>query len=261
MSNPHAGFLFESFFLNFLERTGGVAEALGIDAELVEHAHVEVGKRDLFAEIDVTAGTKGTAGISTYDDGEIAVTVTVAIGNATAVNDHGIVEEGLPIDILGRLHFLHEVSQLLDVKLVDLLNLIQVLLLPLVVGNIMMPFGNPDVFEGAIAAIVREEKGRDAGAIRLKREHHHVHKKTHVVFVISGLAGGSGDAGVDRSPEAFAFLNLALDLTNSGKVFLQLVLVIPTKVLVHRLGIVGDKIENGLLGGAALREALGPLFG
>ena len=69
---------------DFPQGTGRVAESFFLNAEFHEHAQIEIGKRDVFPQLDVAAGGEGTAGIARYDNGQVVVVVAVAVGNAAA---------------------------------------------------------------------------------------------------------------------------------------------------------------------------------
>jgi len=64
-----------------------------------------------------------------HDHRQVIVTVTISVGDATAVNNHGIVEQRLAVSVLGVLHAVEEVSELLKVEFVDLLDLTEMIFL------------------------------------------------------------------------------------------------------------------------------------
>ena len=174
--------------LGLVQGALGVAEAFGIDAELVEHADVEVGHGGGFAEVVVASRLEGAAAISGEDDGNVAVAVTVGVRDGAAVDNHGIVKEALAVDIFGVLEFVEEVSELLHVEAVDLGDLVEVHLLVLVVGDAVVPVGDADVFEAAVAAFVLEHHGGDAGGVGFEGEDHHVEEEA-VAVALTGLGG------------------------------------------------------------------------
>src|SRR5262245_14280974 len=77
-----------------LERAGAVAEGAHRRAHAFEHGDVKVAERGVFLGGDVTAGIDAPAGSAGQNDWQIAGLVFVAVGEARAEEDHGIVEQG-----------------------------------------------------------------------------------------------------------------------------------------------------------------------
>ena len=72
-------------------------------------------------------GLDGAAALAGEEDGQIVVVVAVAVADAAAVDDHGVVEEG-PVAFADRFELAQQVSELLDVESVDLPELLVLLL-------------------------------------------------------------------------------------------------------------------------------------
>lgn len=111
--------------LDLAEHTGGVSEAFLIHAELVEHAEVEIGQRNVISEFHVSAGLEGTTAVSGKDDGQVVMVVAVSIRNPAAIHDHRVVQERFSIDILGGFHPFEEIRELGEVEFVDLGDLVR----------------------------------------------------------------------------------------------------------------------------------------
>lgn len=209
----------------------------------------------------MTTGSERSSGISADDDGKVIMVVAVAIGNSTSVNDHGVVQKGLSIDVLGLAHFLEKVGQLGEVELIDFLNLFEVVFLPLVVGKVVVTFADPNVFEVPVGAVVRHQEGGNTGGVGLKCEDHHIHHEAHVLLVVSGFPGGSVHTGIGGSAPGLGFFELLFNFANTGEVFVELYLIAAAEAAMHGLGIVGDEVEYGFLGGEAIAKAGGAVLG
>ena len=209
----------------------------------------------------MAAGLEGAAGISGEDDRQVIVVVAVAIGDAAAVYDHRVVEQALAVHVLGGFQPLEEVGELLHVEEVDLGDLLEVFLLPLVVGDVVVAVGDADLLEAAVAAVVGEHQRGDAGGVGLESQHHHVHQQAEVLLVAARIAFRRGLAGVGWQAHGFGLLDLLLDLADAGQVFVELLLVAAAEVAVEGLGVVLDEVEHRLLGGVAAAEAFGSFLG
>ena len=98
-------------------------------------------------------------------------------------------------------------------------------LLALVVGDVVVAVSHADLLEAAVAAIMRHQKGRDAGGVGLKRQHHHVHHQPQVILVGTGLALRGGHAGVRRQAHRLGLFDLLFDLADAGQILVELLLV------------------------------------
>lgn len=77
--------------LDVLHDASGIADAAGLDFHAFKHGEVEVCQRGSFLSADVAAGGEGAAAAAGEDDREVVVVVAVAVGDAGAVDDHGVV--------------------------------------------------------------------------------------------------------------------------------------------------------------------------
>ena len=209
----------------------------------------------------MAAGLEGAAAVAGEDDRQVVVVVAVAVGDAAAVDDHRVVEQALAVDVLGLLQLVEEVGELLHVEVVDLGDLLEVVLLALVVGDVVVAVRDADLLEAAVAAIVGEHEGGDAGRVGFEGQHHHVHHQAQVLLIAAGFAGRRGLAGVGWQAHGFGLLDLFLDLADAGQVFIELVLVAAAEAAVEGFRVVLDEVEHRLLGGVAAAEALGALLG
>ena len=115
--------------------------------------------------------------------------VAVAVGVAAAVDDHRVVQQRLAVDVLDGVQLLQEPGELLHVPQVDLGDLLQDLFLVVVVRQVVMALGDPDVGERPVAPLVGQQEGGDPGRVGLERQDHHVEHELDV------LAEGARDAG------------------------------------------------------------------
>ena len=122
----------------------------------------------------MTSGLELSAGIASEDDGKIIMSVTVGIGDSTSPHNHGVVKEGVSIDVFGRFHAFQEVGELLSVKGVDLGDLIHLVLRPPVVGKAMVAFVEAERREASVAAVVRKQEGGNTGLVGLEGQEQHV---------------------------------------------------------------------------------------
>src|SRR4030095_8001239 len=71
------------------------------------------------AVLDKTARSQCTAACSGQNQGQIGMGMTIPIRVAAAIEDHGMMEQRLTIDVFGVLQFLEELRELLDVPTID----------------------------------------------------------------------------------------------------------------------------------------------
>ena len=96
-----------------------VVEGICRGTHLVEHGDEQIVQWCILRVLDVTTRTNQTTTASSQQDGQVFVVVLVAVADATAVNDYGIVEQRA-VAFSSRFHFLKDVRELLDVERVDL---------------------------------------------------------------------------------------------------------------------------------------------
>src|SRR5208337_4797113 len=131
-------------------------------ADTIQHAEVKVADRSggVFHE---AAGREGAAAAARKNDREVVVRVAIAVGVAAAIDDHRVVQERIAIDILGVFHFGEEVSELLDVPMVDRGHFLDRRRNVAVMREGVMAFRNSYLSEVAIAAVACDHEGGDAG--------------------------------------------------------------------------------------------------
>ena len=113
--------------------------------------------------------------------------------------------------------------------------------------QIVMAFGNADVGERTVAAVVREEHGGHAGGIGLERQHHDVIHELDVLRVIGGDADGRFDHRVFGVAELLRLLDARFQFADAGQVLIQFGLVARTKAAFHGARILHHKIKDGTL--------------
>jgi len=116
--------------LNILELSRAIADALGRDADTLEHRKEEVGHWRFLAEFHVTTGVQDSAAFAGKQDGQIIMIVCVAIANGAAINDHAIVQER-SFPFTNGFQFFKKISKVGHVEAIDLGNF---LLLRLIVA-------------------------------------------------------------------------------------------------------------------------------
>ena len=209
----------------------------------------------------MAAGIKFTTGISSQNDGKIIMGVTIGIRMSTSPYDHGVVQQTLSIDVFRRLHSLKEVCQLLGIESVDLNDLIHLSPIITMMGKSVVPFAHPQMSKVAVTPVVRQEEGRNPGLVRLESYEHHIEEQSDVLLILTRHTFlRSLDTRIWWRTKALGFFNTTLNLTNPGHVFIELVAIVSTKLLVHRLGVAHDDVENGTFLCPPLGQALHTLF-
>ena len=82
--------------------------------------------------------------------------MTITIGVAGAIDNHGIVEQRLAVHVFGLFHFFQEPGQLLDVPEINFFDLINHLLFVLMMREVVMAFGEAQFGKRAVAAFAGE---------------------------------------------------------------------------------------------------------
>ena len=147
----------------------------------------------------------------------------VAIAEAAAVNEHGLVEQA----VVGLTHLLHpgqEPRELLNVEPVNLRELGQLRLVALMVGKLMVRLGHADFRKGAVAAVVRKHERADARRVALEGQQHEVEHRADVVAVGVGNTGGRREAGQLRRT-AFGLLDAPLHFADGREVLVELLTI------------------------------------
>ena len=84
------------------QRLGAIAEAVDGNVRLLEHGQEQVGHRGLGPALVMLAGPQGSSPFADQDDGQVDMVVPVAVADAAAVEDQGIVEQRRPAGLLDR---------------------------------------------------------------------------------------------------------------------------------------------------------------
>ena len=109
----------------------------------------------------MAAGLERATAVTGEQHGKIVVIVPVAVADATAIDNHAIVQERA-LALLHRFEFLQKVGELRDVEPVDFRNLRLLLLLAAVVRQVVVAVRDANERIRTIAAVVRHDEGRDA---------------------------------------------------------------------------------------------------
>src|SRR5687767_15795271 len=115
------------------------------------------------------AGLQRATRAACQQNWKVIVIVRVAVRNAAAVNDHRIVEQRA-VAFLDRLQLIEEVAELPHVKLVDRRDLLFLVQVAAVMGEIVMTVADADKWVAPIAAVVGNDKGGDSRRVSLKCE-------------------------------------------------------------------------------------------
>src|SRR4051794_37242474 len=99
--------------------------------------------------------------------GQIVMIMPIAVADATAVNDHGAVEQG-SVTFSGLLKLRQKVSKLLHVVAIDGSNFIHQRRVVAVVGKTVMAFRYADLAIRAGTALAGKHERGDAGGVRLQ---------------------------------------------------------------------------------------------
>ena len=150
----------------------------------------------------------------------------------------------------------------LDVPEVDLGDLLDPVRPVLVVGQVVVPLGDPDLVERAVAAVVGEQQGRDAGRVGLEgQDQHVVHELDVFARSRRGCPAGSRRPGRGPSPNRSAF-SIRVSISRTPvRYWSSLSWSSGLEPPLHRAGVVEDEVEDRpLLLPAALQVRL-PLAG
>src|SRR6516164_5818266 len=113
----------------------------------------EVGGR-LGVMLYVSARLQGAASCSSKDEGKVGVCVPVAVSIAAAVNDHRVVKQRVAVRVFSGLEFFQKSGELPDIPKVDVSDLVDPILSVHMVRQVVVAFGDSDVVERSIAAVV-----------------------------------------------------------------------------------------------------------
>ncbi len=96
---------------------------------------------------DEAAGLQSAAAGAGQDEGEVVVRVAVGVGVAAAVDDHRVVQERIAVDVGHLAQLVEEPGEVPAVPEVDLGDLLDPIGPVLVVRQVVVAFGDADVFK------------------------------------------------------------------------------------------------------------------
>jgi hypothetical protein len=148
-----------------------VADLLRTYARHIEHAEKKVRHRRAFFVTNMTAAFDFVSGATREQCWQVMMLVTVAVADAAAVYDQGVVQKRA-FAVLSRLHLLQEVTEHLNVMLVDFLK-------PLDLGRIIEMMREPmvcirhtDRAISPVAAFAADHETDYTRQVRLKSDSH-----------------------------------------------------------------------------------------
>lgn len=149
---------------------GGAAAEAVVFAGFVESVSVEMA----LVEVDVAAVFEAEVGTACEDEGEVGVSVAVAIGHAATKEGHGRAEERLASKILGFGESGEEVAELFDGKGVVVGEFFHVSFITAVVAELVPGLGDADFRDGNGLTFSAKAEGSDTGHVCLESEDHEV---------------------------------------------------------------------------------------
>ncbi len=180
---------------------------------------------------------------------QIVVVMAVAIANAAAVNDHGVIEQGA-IAIGRGFHLLQESSELLHVVLINGGHFIHQRGVIPMMRQAMVAFGHADLAIRAVAAFAGQHESGNTRDVRLQRDGHEVEHELRVLGEFERNAFRLRHVRHDDIivlSLLFADLHLTLHFAHGGEIFVELAAIGWSQVTLQAFRIVGDKIENALI--------------
>ena len=122
------------------EATGAVSDGFGVDAHAVQEGEEQIVEGRILRESEVLALLfKRSRAAARQQDRQVIVVMAVAVADACAVDDHGVVEQGA-VGFVDAVQLLQEIGDLLRVEFVDLRDLIELVGVTAVVRHIVMAF-------------------------------------------------------------------------------------------------------------------------
>ena len=187
--------------------------------------------------------------------------VAVAVAVAAAVDDHRVVQDRAAVNVLGLLELLEEPGELLHVPEVDLGDLLELLLLALVMREVVVALGDPDVGERPVARLVGQQEGGDPRRVGPEGQEEQVVHELDVLEEAGRDAGRGLAGGVGGLAEPLGRLDAALDLADAGQVLVQLLLVARAELVAQGAGVLEHEVEDRPLLLQPLPQALAALAG
>ena len=203
------------------------------------------------------AGLDRPVALARQQDRQVVVGVGVAVADAAAVDDHAVVEQRA-VALGDRLQLLEQVSQLGDVELVDLLDLLLLGRVAAVVREVVVAVRDADGPVAAVAAVVGEDERGDPREVALERQHEQVAHQPQVLLVVGRDAERPRvlrPSHVDRGPAA---VDPLLDLAHAGEVLIELAAVGGAERSLELSGVLADEVEDALAVGDRAGPASSP---
>ena len=191
----------------------------------------------------MTPGLDRAASPPGQQHGKVVVRMGHAVLDGAAVHDHRVVEKAAAIRLAGLLQLLQPGREQLHVEDVDLGDLLHLVGVALVVGEVVVPFADADVGIGAVAAVVGHDEGGDPGAVGPEGQRQDIEHQFHMVGELRRHPLGTGVIGqVGADPIGRG--DAALHVAHGAHVFVELVLIVAAKAAVQPLRIVEHEVED-----------------
>src|SRR5579872_5843201 len=150
-----------------------IADFVDRDTHSVKHGHEKIRHRGFGGVLYVAAWFKSSAAAAGQHGRKIFVQVAVAITEAAAVDDHGMIEQG-SVAVLSRFQLREEVGELVDVEAVDLRYLLDFVLVSLVVSQSVVSFCDTYFAIRACALLGGHQHCCNASHVCLKSDGHQI---------------------------------------------------------------------------------------
>ena len=210
------------------ERAGGAAKLIGFDAEMLEHADVEIAERwravgiegEVLSVTEAAAGKKG---------GQILGGVTAAIAEVAAEEDGGAVEQA-SAGVFGLTEFCQQATQGLERFGFDDLELRQFRGVFAMMRKVVV--AESDAFDGWGEGVAGQHDGDEPGGVGLEGEVAEIKEQARASDEVGGVGDVRGRLGIDfgfgRACPALVIDHAHLQLADAGEVFVELFTVLMT---------------------------------
>ena len=169
----------------------------------------------------------------------------VAVTEGAAIEDRAVIKNGTVTFFRG-FQAVEEAGELLRVVAINLGEFLFLFFVVAMVGEVVVTVANTDVWIRAVAAVVGDDEGGDAGGVGLEGEGHHVEHELHLLLVGLEHLGGVDADGRLGSAELRGALDAALEVADGGEVFVELAAVGVAEGALEAVGIVEDVVEDAL---------------
>jgi len=190
-----------------------------MDAHAIEQGQVQIVHGSLSAIRDVPA-----ARLAGKQDWKIIVLVLIAVAQAAAVDDLGMIEQRA-VAIGNGFQLAEEIRELLHVISVYARDLFDEIRFAAVMSQGVMGVGNPDFAVGPGAAFAAEHEGGDARGAGLESDGQQVEHQAGVAGEFGGNAGGFFKRWWSLAIVILGELDTALDLAERREVFIDFLAV------------------------------------